>query len=139
CGEMITYIGSNNSSWADNVPSGSGWTKSIDGSGWAIYTKINSTSCADEHQYGIDNGKNPEALPTFTSITIKAIVPATWTTPKIHVWNKGVDNKQITTAAWPGDLMTRIEGNKFMITLSGFSATNEVGIVFNNGAATGTL
>lgn len=139
CGEMITYIGSSNSSWADNVPSGSGWTKSIDGSGWAIYTKINSTSCADEHQQGIDNGKNPEALPTFTSITIKAIVPATWTTPKIHVWNKGVDNKQITTAAWPGDLMTRIEGNKFMITLSGFSATNEVGIVFNNGAATGTL
>lgn len=139
CGEMITYIGASNSSWATNIPVGNGWTKNLEGTGWAIYTKINSTSCGDAHQNGIDSGINPEATPTFTSITIKVIVPSSWTTPKIHVWNKGVDNKQITTTAWPGDGMTKVENNTFSITLSGFSETNEVGIVFNNGASTGTL
>lgn len=133
CGEMLTYIGS----WSED-PTQFGYARACYGNGWAMYTKVTSTACGDEHQQGLDNAVNPESN-SFSSIVITAMMPAAWTAPKIHVWNKGTDNKQITTAAWPGDLMTQVEGNKFTIALSGFTETTEVGIVFNNGAATNAL
>lgn len=140
CGEMLTYIGSSNSSWSSDAPSGGGWTLATSGSGWAMYTKLSSTSCADEHQAGLDNGSDPEPQPTFTSATITATVPTSWTNPKIHVWNsQSASEEQITKAAWPGDAMTKVEANKYTITLSEFSPTNEIGIVINNGAATSAL
>ncbi|NLO71379.1 MAG: T9SS type A sorting domain-containing protein [Porphyromonadaceae bacterium] len=140
CGSMLTYIGNSESDWASDAPVGGGWVKAASGTGWAMYTNITDTSCGDLHQQGIENGVNPTPPTSFTSITITAVVPAAWTTPKIHVWNKGVTGSpRITTAAWPGDLMTKVEGNKFTITLSGFASTSEVGIVINNGATTGAL
>ncbi|MDR0798862.1 MAG: starch-binding protein, partial [Dysgonamonadaceae bacterium] len=133
CGEMLTYIGS----WSED-PTKSGYTRACYGSGWAMYTKVTSTSCGNEHQQGIDNGQNPNQGTKFTSITITATVPAAWTAPKIHVWNKGVAGApQITKAAWPGDAMTSLGNNTWTITLSGFAETNEVGIVFNDGKASG--
>jgi alpha-amylase len=139
CGAMLTYIGANNSDWASNAPTGDGWSLAYSGTGWAIYTKIDNTACGSAHQNGIDSGVNPPAAPTFNTITLTAIVPAAWTTPKIHVWNPNLTTgAQITTAAWPGDAMTHVEGNKYSITLSGFTAASEVGIVINNGTASNT-
>lgn len=140
CGEMLTYIGASESSWASDAPSGDGWVKACSGNGWAMYTKITNTDCSDKYQQKLNNAVNPPAPTPFTSITITAMMPTSWTNPKIHVWNKGVSGSpQITKAAWPGDAMTKVEGNKFTITLSGFAATTEVGIVFNNGASSNAL
>ena len=137
CGEMLTFIGSNNSQWAGDAPNGGGWTLNCSGTGWAIYTKIDQTSCNTAYQQKITNGVNPPPCTKFTSLTITAEVPAAWTAPKIHAWVIG--GAQITTGAWPGQAMTKVSGNKFTITFSGFAETCEVGVVINNGAASGTL
>ena len=139
CGSMLTYIGPSEDTWAHDVPTGGGWAKACSGDGWAMYTNVTNTSCAAEHQTGIDNGINPNPAP-FTSVTITVEVPASWTNVKIHVWNKGVaGSPQITSAPWPGDAMTNIGSNRYTISLSGFASTTEVGIVFNNGGSLQTI
>jgi len=142
CGAMLTYIGNITGTVANDEPylQADGWdvANKISGNGWAIYTKITDTNCGTAYQNKINAGINPDPDPTFTSITLTAIVPATWTAPKIHVWNANDNNEntnRITSAKWPGDAMTKVTGNKFSITLSGFPATGEVGVVINNGAA----
>ncbi|MCL1867847.1 MAG: alpha-amylase family glycosyl hydrolase [Paludibacter sp.] len=132
-GEMLTYIGSSSSAWASDAPSGGGWTLNCSGSGWAMYTKVTNTAGQTAYQNKIDAGVNPVPDTPFDHITLCATVPAAWTAPKIHVW--AVGGSQITTAAWPGDAMTNIGGNKWTISLSGFTAS-QVGVVINNGAAT---
>jgi len=134
CGEMLTYIGGSSSSW--DVPSGGGWTLNCSGTGWAIYTKITNTACGTAYTNKIANGVNPSPDPTFTSITLTAIVPASWTAPKIHVW---AGTTQLTVGAWPGQAMTRVEGNKYKIDLSWATPVSEVGVVINNGTSSGTL
>ena len=135
-GQMITYIGSSNSAWSSDAPNGGGWSLNCSGTGWAMYTKIDNTAGQTAYQTKISKGVNPPEDPKFEKITISAKVPAAWTAPKIHVW--AIGGNQITKAAWPGDAMTKVSGNEFTISLSGFSAS-EVGIVINNGAATGVL
>jgi alpha-amylase len=147
-GALLTYIGSSSSDWASDAPSGGGWTLECSGTGWAIYVNTTATSGAPNpsnagrtaYQSKISNGVNPPAINNFTSITITAIVPASWTAPKIHVWNKGITGAPaITTpSTWPGQAMTHVEGNKWTIILPSFTATKVVGIVINNGAATAT-
>ena len=132
-GQMITYIGNNNSLWSGDAPSGSGWTLNCSGNGWAMYTKIDNTKGQSDYQTKIDKGQNPVPDPPFNKITISAKVPAAWTAPKIHVW--AVGGNQITTPKWPGESMVKVVGNEFTISLTGFSAT-EVGIVINDGATT---
>lgn len=139
CGSMLTYIGPS-SNWAGDAPVGGGWTKACGGTNWAMYTNTTDPSCGTAHQAGIDKGINPSVPEPFTSITITVEVPSSWTSPKIHVWNKGVSgNPQITTNPWPGDAMEKVVDNRFTITLSDFESTEEIGIVFNNGAASNAL
>jgi alpha-amylase len=132
CGQMLTYIGSSNSAWASDAPSGNGWSLNCSGNGWAIYTKITDASCGTAYQNKINSGVNPDPCTPFSTITLTATVPASWTAPKAHAWVVG--GSRITNPDWPGQPMTQVEGNKWSITLSGFSGC-EVGVVFNNGAA----
>jgi len=128
CGEMLTYIGN-----TTETP-GAEWTLACEGTGWKIYTKINNTNCGTAHETGIANAQNPPAPESFTNITITANLPNQWTTPKIHVWNRGVSGTpRITNPDWPGQEMTQVTGNIWTVTLSDFAATKEIGIVFNNG------
>ena len=135
-GMMLTYIGNNGS----DAPTDPGWNLVASGgsgsTSYKIYTNISNSEFLDAHLLKIANGANPPALPTLNTITIKAIVPAAWTAPKIHAW--AVGGALITSGAWPGQAMTREDGNKYTITLSGFS-TPIVGAVINNGASSGTL
>ncbi len=137
CGEMITYIGSSESAWASNAPSGDGWTKACSGTGWAMYTKVTNNSCANEFQTKLDNGINPGALGDIGTITIKAKLPPSWTAPKIWVWDAGNAAKNYTGGKWPGLAMTASQDNIFSITLQNIDAS-EVGVVINNGGTNPT-
>ena len=137
-GMMMTYIGNNGS----DVPTAAGWNLVASGgsgvTSYKIYTNITNPALLNAHQQKINNGVNPPAITPFSTITLSAIVPANWTTTKIHVWNL-ISGQQITSAAWPGDQMTRVEGNKFQITLSGFTPATMVGVVINNGSGLQTI
>lgn len=128
CGTMLTYIGNT----SDNP--GSEWTLAASGgsgvTNYKIYINVTNTSCQTEYQNKIDAGVNPEPNPTFNSITLTALVPADWTTPRVYVWNTAGGE---ISSTWPGNVMTNEEANKYSLTLTGFSAS-EVGVVFNNGS-----
>ena len=135
-GMMLTYIGNNGS----DAPTDTGWSLACSGgsgsTSYKIYTNVSDPALLNAYLQKISNGTNCPARPVFNSVTITAIVPHSWTAPKIHVWD--TDNgTQITTLTWPGDLMTNVEGNKFQITLTGFTAS-EIGVVINNGIGSGT-
>lgn len=140
CGEMITYIGSSESSWASDAPSGGGWTKACSGTGWAMYTKVTSTSCGDEFQAKLDKGTNPsgsgDTNPVGT-ITVKVKVPASWTNAKAWIWDANNTATNYTGGVWPGAEMQSVGGNVYSITVNNVTAT-EVGVVVNNGGTTPT-
>jgi len=60
-------------------------------------------------------------------VTIKAKMPATWITPKIHFWGD-------MSSAWPGENMTQ-DGDWWVYT---FNQINIINIIFNNGAGSQT-
>lgn len=139
CGEMLTYIGSSESNWASDAPSGGGWTKACSGNGWAMYTKVTSSSCGDEFQAKLDKGVNPSGGDTnpVGTITIKVKVPATWTTAKAWIWDANNTATNYTGGKWPGVDMQNEGANVYSITISNVNAT-EVGVVINNGGASPT-
>ncbi|MDR0547239.1 MAG: starch-binding protein [Dysgonamonadaceae bacterium] len=131
-GEMLTYIGSG---YESNVP-GSDWSLACSGTGWAIYTKLTSQTGKTAHEAKVAAGVNPPALSPIGSLTLKAKVPAAWTAPKIWVWDLDATSTNFTGGTWPGVAMTSEGNGIFSITLNNVTA-KEVGVIFNDGKATG--
>ena len=81
-----------------------------------------------------------ESINTYTISAFKAPVkvrfkvPAGWTACKVYSW----DANGTLTAGWPGTAMTLDADGYYSYTVTGITAY-PIGIVFNNGAATGTI
>jgi hypothetical protein len=135
-GEMMTYIG--------NVPSNdipSGYTLACSGGSGAttykIYTKLTSTTGKDAYNAKIAAGVNPPAASAIGTITLTAQLPATWTSPKIWVWDLASTAINFTGGTWPGVALTSLGDGKYSITLNDITA-KEVGLVFDDGVTTAT-
>lgn len=82
---------------------------------------------------------SPEISNTYTinsmpaSIRVKFKVPAGWTACKVYSWSGSTP----LCGAWPGTSMTLGTDGYYFYDITGYSNL-PVGIVFNNGAATGT-
>ncbi|GHT76466.1 hypothetical protein FACS189413_11380 [Bacteroidia bacterium] len=129
-GEMLTYIGSN---YGSDVPGGD-WSLACSGTGWSIYTHLTSTAGKNAHDAKVAAGQNPPALAPIGSLTVKAKVPAAWTAPKVYIWDLDTETKY--AGAWPGTAMTSDGNGIYSFTVSNVTA-KEVGVIFNDGKATG--
>ncbi|MDR0829558.1 MAG: T9SS type A sorting domain-containing protein [Prevotellaceae bacterium] len=137
-GAMLTYIGGD----GGETP-GSGWVLECSGNGWKIYVNTTATSGATNpsdagriaHQNKINNGVNPIPDGPVGDITLKAVVPASWTSANVYIWEIG--GAQITSN-WPGNPMTAQGNSVFSYTLNN-STASEIGVVFNFCTATDTV
>lgn len=118
-GTLITRIGS----WSGTP---SGYSLNCNGDGWAMYTKMTSSS-----------GTDTTSTTNIGTLTIRAKVPSSWSAASIWVWDANNTATNFTGGTWPGKAMTLGSDGYYYISLTNITAS-KVGVVINNGATSNT-